>query len=551
MGLAHSPSVVTNGLVFYYDMNNKKKSYAGEPTTNQFAIPTPDGNGNVSFAVNGTGTFQRVFSGTFGNYDIKPTDIVYRYDLGTNGCHYHGNDVTITSGLYPTFTFDYYLSPDVSSFGDTFMANFENLGSGVSGSAALPNLQKGVWQTIQINGNAATSTSGLRMLLYPGGCSGGRLAATGYILMKNPQVTFSSTSGKVLPFVAGTRYANSNLESTPSYPSWNQTAGSSASGGTLTFSEGSYNSKGSWDLYKTYSGLSTGTNYTWSALVKLGTASNLIITMNNTQAWNTGPSTVVAGLSSTDWTRVTITGTTNSGSFNLHLGASFNTEVASTSQSAGTVFIQDVRLVLSQSQTAISDLMDQNSSSAQNMVYNSDGTFQFSYANPSYIQVPNSVLNKSEGTMNFWVYPTRYNGGNGYFVNREDATANAIDWFWIGPYSDTFYFRIGNGSDCCSNDLAFGSVSSVIPINTWTNMCFTWKANGTSEIYKNGILYTSRNIGNIPSTHPANNGRIGLGHVNADNYYDGKMPLVQIYNRQLSAAEILQNFNSSRVRYGL
>lgn len=205
MSLLMNPGVATDGLVFYYDMGNTTKSYLGEPTTNQFAIPTPDSNGYVSFSVNGTGTFRRIYSGTYGGYTIQPTDIVYRYDLGTNGCHYHGNDVTITAGQYPTFTFDYYLSPDVTSFNDTFMANFENLGSGVGGSAALPNYYKGVWQTIQINGNQASATSGLRMLLYPGGCSGGRLAATGYLLMKNPQVTFNSTSGKVLPFVAGTR----------------------------------------------------------------------------------------------------------------------------------------------------------------------------------------------------------------------------------------------------------------------------------------------------------------------------------------------------------
>jgi hypothetical protein len=205
MALSQNPQIVTNGLVFYYDMYNRNKSWRGEPTTNHFAIPTPDSNGNVSFAVNGTGTFKRIFSGSFGGYDIQPSDIVYRYDLGLNGCHYHGNDVTITAGLYPTFTFDYYLSPDVTSFSDTYMANFENLGSGISAGAALPNLQKGVWQTIQINGGAASATSGLRMLLYPGGCGGSRLAATGYLLMKNPQVTFSSTSGKVLPFVAGTR----------------------------------------------------------------------------------------------------------------------------------------------------------------------------------------------------------------------------------------------------------------------------------------------------------------------------------------------------------
>lgn len=210
------------------------------------------------------------------------------------------------------------------------------------------------------------------------------------------------------------------------------------------------------------------------------------------------------------------------------------------------------------STTSLLDLTGRSTITVNNLADSSDsipggtGTFSFNYASPSYITIPlSTAFNKTEGTMNFWVYPTRYNGGNGYFVNREDDGPNATDWFWIGAYSDTFYFRLGNGSDCCSNDLSFSNVSSVIPLNTWTNMCFTWKTNGTSAIYKNGILYTNRSLGNIPSTNPASNGRIGLGHDNADDYFHGKMPSVQIYNRQLSAVEVYQNFNAMRGRYGV
>ena len=168
-----------------------------------------------------------------------------------------------------------------------------------------------------------------------------------------------------------------------------------------------------------------------------------------------------------------------------------------------------------------------------------------------YVSIPLSTsLNKTQGTMNFWVYPTRYNGSNGYFVNRDGSTANAVDWLWIGPYSDTFYFRLGNGSDCCTNDLTFSSVSSVIPLNSWTNMCFTWVSNGTSAIYKNGTLYTSRSIGNVPSTNPSLTGRIGLGHGgNGDEYFAGRISNTSIYNRALTAAEIAQNYNALKSRY--
>ena len=180
------------------------------------------------------------------------------------------------------------------------------------------------------------------------------------------------------------------------------------------------------------------------------------------------------------------------------------------------------------------------------------GSLVFDGTNDS-VSIPLSTsLNKTQGTMNFWVYPTRYNGSNGYFVNRDSSTSNAVDWLWIGPYSNTFYFRLGNGSDCCTNDLSFGSVSSVIPLNSWTNMCFTWVSNGTSAIYKNGTLYTSRSIGNVPSTNPSATGIIGLGHGgNGDEFFAGRIAQTQIYNRALTAAEIQQNFNALRGRFSI
>jgi hypothetical protein len=49
MALVHSPQIATNGLVFYYDMTNTKKSWFGKPTTNFYT------NGHFS---NGTGIVQ-------------------------------------------------------------------------------------------------------------------------------------------------------------------------------------------------------------------------------------------------------------------------------------------------------------------------------------------------------------------------------------------------------------------------------------------------------------------------------------------------------------
>lgn len=48
MALAHSPRVVTNGLVFYYDINNTLKSWKGAPTVNLASGNFFDGNNNFS-----------------------------------------------------------------------------------------------------------------------------------------------------------------------------------------------------------------------------------------------------------------------------------------------------------------------------------------------------------------------------------------------------------------------------------------------------------------------------------------------------------------------
>ena len=173
--------------------------------------------------------------------------------------------------------------------------------------------------------------------------------------------------------------------------------------------------------------------------------------------------------------------------------------------------------------------------------------------NDKTIQVPLAGnLNKLEGTISCWVYPTGYASSNGIFVNRDDSTANAIDWLWLGFWSSgsLFYFRLGDGSACCNNDLTFSSASSSAPLNTWTNITASWKSGGTSNIYINGVLKTTRSISTIPNTNPSSTGRIGLGHSSGSSgSWNGKIDQFMIYQKQLNASQILRNYQATRSRY--
>ena len=47
MSLYQSPKVTTDGLVFYYDMNNNAKSWKGKVTTNYIPNPNASWNGSA------------------------------------------------------------------------------------------------------------------------------------------------------------------------------------------------------------------------------------------------------------------------------------------------------------------------------------------------------------------------------------------------------------------------------------------------------------------------------------------------------------------------
>ena len=233
IGLGFSKTV-TDGLIFGYDIGDGANSFKGQPTVNKFALPGtygpgPGSDNNVGFEVNGTGTFVRLGWGqTIGNYYIKPGDVVYKYTLGSNGCHYHGNDVAIPGGTYATFTMDYYVTPDATGFPEnSTLLVFES----ALGGAATVNSEVGVWRTLTLTAGPTGGSGTLRMLIYPGGC-GPRMASSGTIYMKNPRVEYRTYG---TPFVDGERSFSGSLVDVENTYSINVGAVSFTTSGIPTF----------------------------------------------------------------------------------------------------------------------------------------------------------------------------------------------------------------------------------------------------------------------------------------------------------------------------
>jgi len=133
-------------------------------------------------------------------------------------------------------------------------------------------------------------------------------------------------------------------------PTWNTSAGSytlnnaTAPDGTttatlMTFTVGTGSN---WDLYKAIGGAVDGGIYKVTVWMKLGTATNFVITPNNSQSWDTSESRsfdAEDGLNTTTWTQVSHEFVYDQGTatnINVHIGAASGSTAQP--QTAGTVY---------------------------------------------------------------------------------------------------------------------------------------------------------------------------------------------------------------------
>lgn len=175
------------------------------------------------------------------------------------------------------------------------------------------------------------------------------------------------------------------------------------------------------------------------------------------------------------------------------------------------------------------------------------------------INIPmNNGWNKQTATIDIWMRPTGdYTGGHGWFNNSDgDSYTNNSNWFWWGSWSNSnyHYARWGNSSTCC-NDLSFSGFQNTYSLNTWFQWTLAWNTTqGRATLYKNGSQINSKtNIPtNVTSSNPTNTGQIFNGHQRGDNMqFKGWCSQYRIYNRELSAGEVLTNYNTYKAAHNL
>jgi len=286
-------------------------------------------------------------------------------------------------------------------------------------------------------------------------------------------------------------------------------------------------------------------------------ASRGYLTYNGTELWNTWPRNT--------WIRANGTfasGTDTSCYISCYLNSATNkiafTAAQVEAQTFATKFVNGSR---SNTQSVV-DLSNNNIITATSLTYLSSGTFSFNgssdFLRPN---ITHSYLSSS--CLEVWFNSTSHGSVRktifGYAHNEGYSNPTIGTIFLDG---NNLYASVITASQTYRTVMA----SSAISTSTW--YCAALNKNtvtGNLDLYLNGALSgtqtfdpvsygqwttTGTFIGsNILDIGKSTNNSVGQGW--STSYFSGSIPIAKVYNRVLTAAEIAQNFNATRSRFGL
>lgn len=138
------------------------------------------------------------------------------------------------------------------------------------------------------------------------------------------------------------------------------------------------------------------------------------------------------------------------------------------------------------------------------------------------------------------------------------STVNQIIYLVAdGGYTIRFYKNANHSVQNLSwliyyerTNLTIGAVlpAYTYPINSWTNTVVTFNDTGKYELYVNGIIQNTTQTVTF-SKWLLPNGDFYINYPGTG--INGKVSQMQVYNRALTAQEILQNYNATKGRFNL
>lgn len=124
-------------------------------------------------------------------------------------------------------------------------------------------------------------------------------------------------------------------------------------------------------------------------------------------------------------------------------------------------------------------------------------------------------------------------------IGKGDGSNRSFGFWYNTPSAVFLYQRYGASSTVST------VYSNTVQTGTWYHVIVT-SSGSTHKLYLNGVdVQTQTGAG--PFYSSSSTLKIGYGEIHT--YHNGKIGLYRVYNRALTAQEILQNYNATKKRY--
>ena len=144
------------------------------------------------------------------------------------------------------------------------------------------------------------------------------------------------------------------------------------------------------------------------------------------------------------------------------------------------------------------------------------------------------------GVRNFYGGNSITSAAKGFFIGLENLGAE-VRMLWLAVTR-------GDGS----NIISLKTGNNVINDTNWHYVAVTYNGSGTGQFYIDGFPVTSTQSGVYALSTGNSTNVLEMGKVAGSSaYYAGRLGPIRIYNYALTTAQITNNFNVERSRYGL
>ena len=168
-----------------------------------------------------------------------------------------------------------------------------------------------------------------------------------------------------------------------------------------------------------------------------------------------------------------------------------------------------------------------------------DGVDEYGSTGNNTISSPTNSL-----SFDFWVKPTGTSTASQTILGKDTNSSPSGHLLIRRTSSTDLRYNVSSGDGITSVNFFVGS------IDNWLNIQITYNyTSGNYNLYKNGVLFTNTTTA---SGFPLTNAPINIASYSGPPLpWTGNISVCKMYNRVLSATEVLQNYNALKSRFNL